>query len=106
MSCIEKQVGILNELSGLIHQSAGLNYDSASCKFEINIEDESVGQEFLFTKGDQEVSALLEDPEWIIMDLVFDLYKEMKAHTGGEWISFTLTIGEDGKATTKFEYTE
>jgi hypothetical protein len=28
----------------------------------------------------------------------------MKAHTGGEWTSFTLTLDANGKAHTKFHY--
>jgi hypothetical protein len=30
----------------------------------------------------------------------------MKAHTGGNWQAFILTIDKDGRVTAKFEYPE
>lgn len=103
---IDKQVEILNKLTSIMMQSADADYSSLSCRFDIDIEGESVGQEFSFRKNNETISALLDDPDWEIMDYVFDLHKEMKAHTGGEWTAFTLTIGENGKAKTNFEYPE
>ncbi|MDA0107924.1 hypothetical protein OH456_07200 [Vibrio sp. La 4.2.2] len=49
---------------------------------------------------------MLEDPDWVVMDLVLDLHKEMNAHTGGDWTALVLTMTEDGKAITNFEYPE
>jgi hypothetical protein len=102
---IDKQIEILNELARIILQSAA-NYDCLACRFDVDVKSESVGQEFSFVRDGKTISALLNDPNWAVMNLVFDLHKEMKAHTGGEWIAFTLTIGEDGKAKTHFEYPE
>lgn len=103
---IDKQVEILNKLAGVMMRSPETGYDSLTCRFEVSIEDGSVGQEFSYTKGGKKISSLLDDPDWEVMDWVFNLHKEMKAHTGGNWTAFILTIGEDGKATTKFEYPE
>lgn len=103
---IDKQVAILNKLASVMMKSPDTDYDTLICRFEVSIEDDSVGQEFSYTKDDKKISGLLDDPDWEVMDWVFDLHKEMKAHTGGEWTAFTLSIDKDGKATTKFEYPE
>lgn len=106
MNPIDKQVEILNKLVAVMVRSPETDYDTLTCRFDISIEDDFVGQKFFYVKNGKEVSALLDDPDWEVMDWVFDLHKEMKAHTGGEWTAFTLAIGEDGKAKTKFEYPE
>jgi hypothetical protein len=103
---IDKQVEILNKLAGVMMRSPDTDYESLTCRFEVSIKDESVGQEFSFKKDGEQISGLLDDPDWAVMDWVFDLHNEMNAHTGGDWIAFTLTIDGDGKATTKFEYPE
>jgi hypothetical protein len=105
LSSTEKQIEILNKLARIMIISAA-DCDSRTCIFEVDIENESVGQEFYFVKNGKKFSALLDDPDWVVMDLVFDLHKEMKSHTGGDWTEFTLTIGEDGKAKTTFKYRE
>jgi hypothetical protein len=42
----------------------------------------------------------------VLFGLVFSLHEEIKNYTGGEWTTFTLTIGKDGKAKASFEYPE
>ncbi|MFT6774209.1 MAG: hypothetical protein ACJA1L_001921 [Paracoccaceae bacterium] len=37
---------------------------------------------------------------------MIELHALMKAHTGGDWNAFTITLDKDGKATVKFEYPE
>ena len=90
--------------------SAEDGYSTVSCRFDYSTSPDgsmSVGAEFSYTIKGQEKSVALVYPERKKLgDLVPKLYKEMKAHTGGEWTAFTLSIGEDGKATTKFEYPE
>ncbi|PIE44172.1 MAG: hypothetical protein CSA45_06780 [Gammaproteobacteria bacterium] len=105
---IESQANILDQLCSLIHISAEDGYKEASCRFDRSVSDDgsvSVGQEFSYIDRDnQKKSGLLEDPDWAVMDLVLDLYKEMNAHTGGDWTAFVLTMTEDGKARINFEY--
>ncbi|MDO6763757.1 hypothetical protein [Agarivorans sp. 1_MG-2023] len=102
MNTLDKQLDILNQLSSIIHQSAAAGYESATCSF--SIDGESVEEKFSFIKEGKKVSALLDDPSWLVMDLVIDLNKEMKESTGGEWKCFILTLDENGKAKTHFEY--
>lgn len=106
MNPIDKQVEILNKLISMMMRSPETDYDTLTCRFELSIEDDSVSQEFTYMKNGKSVSALLDDPDWEAMNWVFRLHKEMKAHTGGEWTAFTLTLEEDGKAKTNFEYPE
>jgi hypothetical protein len=42
----------------------------------------------------------------VLFGLVFSRYEEIKNYTDGEWTTFILTIGEDGKAKASFEYPE
>ena len=106
MNPIEKQVEIINNLAAVMQQSADADCETLVCRFEVEAEDEAVDQAFSFVKNGKTVSAFLDDPDWVVTDWVLDLYKEMKSHTGGNWTAFTLTIGGDGKASTRFEYPE
>lgn len=88
--------------------SAEEGYSTASCRFDYSSSPDgsiSVGAEFSYMINGQEKSAALVYPERKKLgDLVPKLHKEMKVHTGGEWTSFMLTIDQDGKAKSKFEY--
>jgi hypothetical protein len=104
---MEKQFEILNQLANIISDEANRDYDSVSYEGKINAQEGWLDSGFSFVRcGQRNSVALSEKGEDEIFGLVFDLHKEMKAHTGGEWIAFTLTIGEDGKAKTHFKYPE
>jgi hypothetical protein len=104
---MEKQFEILNQLAIIISDEANRDYDSVTYEGKINVEEGWLDSGFSFVRhGKKKSVALSEEGEDLLFGLVFDLHKEMNAHTGGNWKAFTLTIGEDGKAKTKFEYPE
>ena len=110
MNPIESQAQILSELCQIMKISAEDGYSTVRCRFVYSTSPDrsmSVEAEFSYMIRGQEKSTTLIYPERKKLgDLVPKLHKEMKAHTGGEWTAFTLSVGEDGKATTKFEYPE
>lgn len=104
---MEKQFEILNKLANIISDEASRDYDSVSYEGKINVKEGWLDSGFSFVRHGQINSvALSERGEDEVFGLVFELHKEMKAQTGGDWKTFTLTIGEDGKAKTKFDYSE
>jgi hypothetical protein len=104
MNSINIQVDILGKLASLLMQSPKTDYESLSCRFEVSIEDETVETSFSYTRDGKIISSFIDDPDFEIMDWVFSLHEAMMQHTGGNWTAFTLTIGKDGQAKTKFEY--
>lgn len=104
---MQKQFEILNQLANIISGEANRDFDSVTYEGKINVDEGWLDSGFSFVRNGQRHSvALSESGEDMLFSLVFDLHREMKSHTGGEWTAFTLTIGEDGKANTKFEYPE
>ncbi len=107
---IEEQRQVIDQLYQIVKASCPVGFQKAKCRFAYEkFEDgsSSVDQEFYFTKGDQEISEVLDrDLRRSVMGLVKDLNAKMKAHTGGDWDAFTLFINEDGTVTSKFEYPE
>ncbi|GAB6261023.1 hypothetical protein [Photobacterium sp. R1] len=104
MNLANVQVEILSRIAGMMIESVSCQYTSMSCRFVIDCQDESVEQEFWFANHDNRVSTLINDPDWIISDLIFELHNVMRSHTGGSWTSFTLEIDSEGKVKTRFEY--
>ena len=112
MSAIEEQKFIIDKLYRLVKGSAPNGAVSVECKFEYYCGKDgsrSVNEKFsYFFNGTKESNLLeyklnkLERP----ITLVPNLHKLMKAHTGGDWQAFVLTINQDGSVTTKFEYPE
>lgn len=86
---------------------ANKNYDSVTHAGEINIDEWWLDSYFSFASdGKRHSFALSEEGEDVLFGLVFSLHEEIKNYTGGEWTTFTLTIGKDGKAKASFEYPE
>jgi len=106
---IEEQREIINQLYGIVRDSAPTEATSSACRFEYDHDYEdgsfSVEEEFWYFIGLERKSAAMdENISEPVMGLVKELHAKMKAHTGGDWDAFTLTIEEDGRVTTKFEY--
>lgn len=106
---IEEQRKIIDQLYRIVKESCPEDVMSAKCRFEYDhgYEDgsESVGETFYYTRNNVNISAALKHTlAFPVMDLVPQLHAKMKAHTGGDWYAFTLTINKDGSVTTKFEY--
>jgi hypothetical protein len=110
MTNLIEQTEILNEIVNIMMLGAPTNCEEIKCVFEYRyeIEDNSygVGKQFEYLQGNERKYIILSDPNYRITDLVAKLHSMMKAHTGGEWTSFTLTLDADGKAHTKFHYPE
>lgn len=89
-----------------MHDSAGGQYDEMLCEFEYEDYEDgwSVGSKFSFVRGDISHSELLDDPGGTTNDLVRELHKKMKMHTGGDWQKLILFIDNNGKANAKFVY--
>jgi hypothetical protein len=112
MTSLIEQTDILNEIVNIMIESAPLNCEKIKCEFEYRYGDGDgdgsygVGTQFEYLFGSERNFVLLSDPEYKTTGLVGRLHSMMKAHTGGEWTSFTLTLDADGKAHTKFHYPE
>lgn len=103
---IEKQVEILKQITQIMYDSAESSCDEMLCKFDYFMDDGdwSVASEFAFVRNTTSHRCLLNDPTGSIYGLVHQLHELMKAHTGGDWKSFVLTVDTSGKAKTKFTY--
>lgn len=110
MNSIEEQRLILDQLYRIVRGSCPPNAETAKCRFDYQrFEDgsSSVGQQFEYAEAGRLVSAPLDRTlRASVMPVVKELHAKMKAHTGGDWKAFTLTINADGSVTTRFEYPE
>ena len=103
---MQHQINILNEISQLLHNEANCQYEGLNCIFEIeDAQEETMDTTFKYTLGGVSKNVGISDSAiWSLLDLVLELHALMKAHTGGSWTKFTLSLDKAGKATTKFEY--
>ena len=105
-----EQTEILNEIANIMILGAPENCEEIKCVFEYRYgyDDGSygVGKQFEYLQNNERDYVILFDPKYRITELVPKLHALMKAQTGGEWTSFTLTLDKDGKAHTKFHYPE
>ncbi len=110
MISTEAQQQIVWQLYGIVSESCPKESDEAKCRFEYSRSNDgstSVKQNFSYCVNDVRVYALLDRKlRSPVMGLVKELHALMKAHTGGDWNAFTLTIDNDGQVTTRFEYPE
>lgn len=110
MNPIESQRQLIDKLYHLIRESITCEYDIVTCRFDYPRFDDgssSIGAKLLYMCNGEEKSGVLRYPDRQILGSVIpELHAQMKAHTGGDWSAFTLTIKEDGRVTTKFEYPE
>jgi len=107
MNIVNEQIEILNKLSQLMYDSAEDGFDEIGCvfKYDYGYKDgsSSVGTKYWNIVNGEKIYKRLSD-NFTCIELIPQLHKIMKAHTGGEWTEFTLTINKDGKANTKFKY--
>ena len=105
---IDQQVGVLNGITQIMHDSAQGKYEEMRCEFEYEVYEGgwSVGSKYSFSRNGLFISELLDDPEDKASGLVHQLHELMKAHTGGDWKSLVLTVDATGRAHTKFAYEE
>jgi hypothetical protein len=110
MTSLIEQTDVLNEIVNIMMLSAPENCQQIKCEFEYRCGNDDghfgIGTQFEYIHNNKKSFVLLSDPDYRTTDLVAKLHSMMKAHTGGEWTSFTLTLDQDGKAHTKFHYPE
>ena len=107
MNPFESQTDILNELAQIIHNEVNSDYEAVTCEYNFISRYNTISSSFRFVKnGEQYNKEMSPGVPTRNAELAFELRALMKAHTGGEWTSFTLTLDKDGKAHTKFHYPE
>jgi hypothetical protein len=107
---IEEQRQLIDKLYRLVRQSAPKGSSEAACRFRYFQESDgsrAVDEQFWYFVDEKRVSALLVDEATINpMLIVPELHAKMRAHTGGDWHAFTLSIEKDGRVNAKLEYPE
>jgi hypothetical protein len=107
MNPVEAQQEIITEMCQMIHGQTPDGCSKATCSFECEPFDDgssSVGWAFEYFLGGECVSIGLDmDSVDRFHTLVSELHRLMKAHTGDDWATFTLTPDQDGKANVKFD---
>lgn len=107
MNKFDRQTEILNQLAQNLHSDAEYNYSVAKYEFTYLQEYKTIENYFEFYNNGQKINRGSSDEfSWNNYILAKELREIMKAHTGGEWTSFTLTLDAEGKAHTKFHYSE
>ena len=113
MNPIEEQRELIGQLYKLVnlscHITSAEGYDTASCQFVYMIgvdHNSSIGTNLSFEKDGQIYQGELSSIQTTVYEVIPRLHAAMKAHTGGDWSEFTLTIGRDGQVKTKFHYPE
>ncbi len=110
MSSIEDQQKILEEIALIVHQNSDPEYQKSACRFDYDVDEDgsfSVGCEFwYFLNGNEKSAAIRYDDRIKLVGLIPKLHKIMNSHTGGNWRSFTLSIDEKRKVSSKFDYCE
>lgn len=107
MNPFDRQTEILNALAQNLHSDADCNYETATYEFTYSPEYKTIKSYFEFYRNNEKINRGESDEfSWNNYLLAKELREAMKAHTGGEWISFTLTLDKEGKAHTKFHYPE
>jgi hypothetical protein len=107
MNPFDRQTEILNELAQNLHSDADCDYETALYEFTYIPDYKTIENYFEFHRNSQKINRGSSDQfSWNNYLLAKELREIMKAHTGGEWNSFTLTLDADGKAHTKFHYPE
>lgn len=105
MNPLEEQTEVLNELAQILHSEAGDDYDFVMCEYEFLERYNTISSSLKLSKNGREYyKEMSSGAPSQNAELAFKLRTLMKAHTGGEWESFTLKIDDQGKAHTKFYY--
>jgi len=109
MTPIQEQRQIIDKLYRLLRTSIEEPFNSAVCEFDYFVSKEdgssSIGSKVSYHQnGNKKFGRLKYPDDEILYDEIPQLHSLMKAHTGGDWNAFTLTINEDGSVTTKFKY--
>jgi hypothetical protein len=102
---VSRQVDILNKIVSIMHSSADPGYSSMRCEFEYDPGEGawSAGAKFSYLINGRVISEHLSSAG-VAYELLHDLHEVMKSHSGGDWRSLVVDLGEDGKVNTRFSY--
>ena len=109
MNYIEQQTEILEKIAQILHEEGEYDYENVKCEFESfgsGSEETAIVTLFISKNGDTLNMGLSDVNLFTAVDLAVNLRRSMKAHTGGEWSSFILTLDANGQAKSKFHYPE
>lgn len=101
-----RQSEIIHSVTDIVFMASKGDFDELVLEVEIDIEGGSVGSRCWQTvDGEVEYLSLWNvDPTAEMGALSRELYHEMKNHTGGELIKYTITVYKEGPAKARFEY--
>jgi hypothetical protein len=100
-----QQTKLLEDLANLLYNSYDGEYETISCECNSMPDFQTFG--ITLSIRSSGVDRYVMPPEGMAsksIDSIEKLHDLMKAHTGREWTSFTLTLDANGKAHTKFHY--
>jgi hypothetical protein len=108
MDPLSKQTEIMEKIAQILHDEADYRYERVVGEFDFGggYEGSAAVTIHILKEGKNLNPGISDKNIFEVNDLAVELRSSMKAHTGGEWISFTLTLDADGKAHTKFHYPE
>ena len=107
MDPFNKQTKILEILCQIMYDSTPEIHNESVCCFVLNLKGGWSETEFKYRVNGEYLSGLLNEEKPLqVHFLLEELHALMKAHTGGEWASFTLTLDAQGQAHVKFHYPE
>lgn len=107
MSFLIEQTNLLNKLTGILSSSFSDKFDKLKAEYEYLERYKTISTSYSYIYNEKEI--YFDAPQGAAsknLDFCEELRSLMKENTGGEWISFTLTLDAEGKAITKFNYPE
>jgi len=101
-----RQSEIMHEVAEIMILASNGEFDELVLEVEVNISGGSVTSKCRqITNGKVEYLSFWEvDPNADLEEMGFELYEEMKNHTGGKLKKYTVTIDKEGTARARFEY--
>jgi hypothetical protein len=108
MNPLYKQTEIMEKIAQILHEEADYKYEKVTGNFNFSGGYRgSAAITIHITREGKDLNPGISDNNiFEANNLAVELRAAMKAHTDGEWDSFTLTLDADGKAHTKFHYPE
>lgn len=102
---MRRQFDILDEVAQFMFNAAADEFERLVLEVEVDVEEGSTSYQCWQTAEGKTLCLLLDFEDGCeLMNPSFELYHEMKKHTGGELQTYSITIDEEGTARCKFAY--